>query len=168
MWFYIVWQELKTCAQNHFAVYLLYSFAYRRIWLLTSALRSLVIAIATHIATQKSRCFWHPSPQGLQFGTTYQWNVAIFSLAVLNYLATWVVCVFFTVNTAHNGRVNGLRFTTDGLHLLTIGTDDRMRLWNSSSGENTLVRWWCWCFICMWNLHTCTLSSLLWPVATAE
>ncbi|XP_048360305.1 DNA excision repair protein ERCC-8 [Sphaerodactylus townsendi] len=44
-------------------------------------------------------------------------------------------------NTAHNGRVNGLCFTSDGLHLLTIGTDDRMRLWNSSSGENTLVNY---------------------------
>ncbi|XP_075382516.1 DNA excision repair protein ERCC-8 isoform X2 [Mycteria americana] len=40
-------------------------------------------------------------------------------------------------NTAHNGRVNGLCYTNDGLHLLTIGTDDRMRLWNSSTGENT-------------------------------
>ncbi|NWI90935.1 ERCC8 protein, partial [Pitta sordida] len=44
-------------------------------------------------------------------------------------------------NTAHNGRVNGLCYTSDGLHLLTIGTDDRMRLWNSSTGENTLVNY---------------------------
>uniref|UniRef100_A0A8D0G7Z3 DNA excision repair protein ERCC-8 n=1 Tax=Sphenodon punctatus TaxID=8508 RepID=A0A8D0G7Z3_SPHPU len=44
-------------------------------------------------------------------------------------------------NTAHNGRVNGLCFTSDGLHLLTTGTDDRMRLWNSSTGENTLVNY---------------------------
>ncbi|KAM3654837.1 DNA excision repair protein ERCC-8 isoform X3 [Ammospiza nelsoni] len=44
-------------------------------------------------------------------------------------------------NTAHNGRVNGLCYTNDGLHLLTIGTDDRMRLWNSSTGENTLVNY---------------------------
>jgi len=44
------------------------------------------------------------------------------------------------VNTAHNGRVNGLCFTADGLHLLTTGTDDRMRLWDSATGENTLVR----------------------------
>ncbi|XP_061474747.1 DNA excision repair protein ERCC-8 isoform X4 [Rhineura floridana] len=43
-----------------------------------------------------------------------------------------------TAKTAHNGRVNGLCFTSDGLHLLTFGTDDRIRLWNSSSGENTL------------------------------
>uniref|UniRef100_A0A673MQL5 DNA excision repair protein ERCC-8 n=1 Tax=Sinocyclocheilus rhinocerous TaxID=307959 RepID=A0A673MQL5_9TELE len=45
------------------------------------------------------------------------------------------------VNTAHNGRVNGLCFTADGLHLLTTGTDDRMRLWNSGTGENTLVNY---------------------------
>lgn len=45
-----------------------------------------------------------------------------------------------TVNTAHNGRVNGLCFTGDGLYLLTTGTDDRMRLWNSATGENTLVK----------------------------
>ncbi|KAJ8413989.1 hypothetical protein AAFF_G00065870 [Aldrovandia affinis] len=44
-------------------------------------------------------------------------------------------------NTAHNGRVNGLCFTGDGLHLLTTGTDDRMRLWNSATGENTLVNY---------------------------
>ncbi|XP_022518350.2 DNA excision repair protein ERCC-8 isoform X2 [Astyanax mexicanus] len=46
-----------------------------------------------------------------------------------------------TVNTAHDGRVNGLCFTHDGLYLLTTGTDDRMRLWNSSTGENTLVNY---------------------------
>ncbi|XP_063051057.1 DNA excision repair protein ERCC-8 isoform X2 [Engraulis encrasicolus] len=45
------------------------------------------------------------------------------------------------VNTAHNGRVNGLCFTADGLFLLTAGTDDRMRLWNSATGENTLVNY---------------------------
>uniref|UniRef100_A0A9L0RJW3 ERCC excision repair 8, CSA ubiquitin ligase complex subunit n=1 Tax=Equus caballus TaxID=9796 RepID=A0A9L0RJW3_HORSE len=46
-----------------------------------------------------------------------------------------------SANTAHNGKVNGLCFTSDGLHLLTVGTDDRMRLWNSSNGENTLVNY---------------------------
>ncbi|XP_054466725.1 DNA excision repair protein ERCC-8 isoform X2 [Anoplopoma fimbria] len=45
------------------------------------------------------------------------------------------------VNTAHNGRVNGLCFTADGLYLLTTGTDDRMRLWNSATGENTLLNY---------------------------
>uniref|UniRef100_A0AAY5KYX8 DNA excision repair protein ERCC-8 n=1 Tax=Esox lucius TaxID=8010 RepID=A0AAY5KYX8_ESOLU len=45
------------------------------------------------------------------------------------------------INTAHNGRVNGLCFTADGLYLLSTGTDDRMRLWNSANGENTLVNY---------------------------
>ncbi|XP_072262019.1 DNA excision repair protein ERCC-8 [Pyxicephalus adspersus] len=45
------------------------------------------------------------------------------------------------MNTAHNGRVNGLCFSSDGLHLLTLGTDNRMRLWNSATGENTLVNY---------------------------
>ncbi|KAJ3604252.1 hypothetical protein NHX12_028993 [Muraenolepis orangiensis] len=45
------------------------------------------------------------------------------------------------VNTAHNGRVNGLCFSGDGLYLVSTGTDDRMRLWNSANGENTLVNY---------------------------
>ncbi|KAL4630092.1 DNA excision repair protein ERCC-8 isoform X1 [Arapaima gigas] len=44
-------------------------------------------------------------------------------------------------NTAHNGRVNGLCFTSDGLFLLTTGTDDRMRLWETATGANTLVNY---------------------------
>lgn len=41
--------------------------------------------------------------------------------------------------TAHNGHVNGLCFSSDGLHLLSFGTDNRLRLWDSCSGRNTLV-----------------------------
>ena len=44
-----------------------------------------------------------------------------------------------TINTAHNGRVNGISFSPDGLHLLTFGTDDRLRLWDTFTGKNTLV-----------------------------
>lgn len=47
----------------------------------------------------------------------------------------------FTANTAHSGDVNGMTFTSDGLHLVTFGTDDRIRLWNVSSGKNTLVNY---------------------------
>lgn len=44
-----------------------------------------------------------------------------------------------TINTAHNGHVNGISFSPDGLHLLTYGTDDRLRLWDTFTGKNTLV-----------------------------
>lgn len=43
------------------------------------------------------------------------------------------------INTAHNGHVNGISFSPDGLHLLTYGTDDRLRLWDTFTGKNTLV-----------------------------
>lgn len=64
------------------------------------------------------------------------------------------------VNTAHNGRANGLCFTGDGLYLLTTGTDDRMRLWNSATGENTLVK--CVC-VCLWFPNEATVDPLLLP-----
>ena len=45
----------------------------------------------------------------------------------------------YLVHTAHNGHVNALCFTEDGLHLVSFGTDDRLRLWDTMSGRNTLV-----------------------------
>ncbi|KAK6179260.1 hypothetical protein SNE40_011663 [Patella caerulea] len=45
------------------------------------------------------------------------------------------------IKTAHNGRVNGLSFTADGLHLVTFGTDSRLRLWNTTTGKNALVNY---------------------------
>ncbi|XP_071118181.1 DNA excision repair protein ERCC-8-like [Haliotis cracherodii] len=43
--------------------------------------------------------------------------------------------------TAHGGRVNGLSFTHDGLFLVTFGTDNRLRLWNTYTGKNCMVNY---------------------------
>ena len=43
--------------------------------------------------------------------------------------------------------MNGLRFAPDGLHLVSFGTDDRLRLWDAVTGKNTLV-----------HTHTLSLS----------
>ena len=43
------------------------------------------------------------------------------------------------VTVAHGGSVNGLCFSPDGLHLVSFGTDDRLRLWDAVTGKNTLV-----------------------------
>ncbi|CAM9656745.1 DNA excision repair protein ERCC-8 isoform X2 [Lampetra fluviatilis] len=43
--------------------------------------------------------------------------------------------------TSHGGHVNGLCFTKDGLHLLTLGTDDRLKLWRTDTGTNLLVNY---------------------------
>jgi DNA excision repair protein ERCC-8 len=42
-------------------------------------------------------------------------------------------------NKAHDGLVNGLEFTADGLNLLSLGHDEKMRVWDLESGMNTLV-----------------------------
>ncbi|KAK9710058.1 hypothetical protein K7432_008659 [Basidiobolus ranarum] len=44
-----------------------------------------------------------------------------------------------TTNVAHSGMVNGLTFTQDGMYLLSTGHDEKMRLWNMTTSENTLV-----------------------------
>jgi DNA excision repair protein ERCC-8 len=49
--------------------------------------------------------------------------------------------VLHTVTIAHNGHVNGLRFTDDGLFLISSGTDEQIRLWDVSSGTNMLINY---------------------------
>ena len=48
---------------------------------------------------------------------------------------------FAKYKTAHNGHVNAMSFTSNGLYLVTYGTDDRARLWDVSSGRNCLVNY---------------------------
>ncbi|KAL8611451.1 hypothetical protein ACOMHN_014506 [Nucella lapillus] len=36
---------------------------------------------------------------------------------------------------AHDGIVNSMQFTPDGLHLVTFGTDHRVRVWETSRGQ---------------------------------
>ncbi|KAJ5671561.1 hypothetical protein N7507_000688 [Penicillium longicatenatum] len=40
---------------------------------------------------------------------------------------------------AHNGAVTGVRWTSNGTHLVTTGQDSRIRVWYAASGANTLV-----------------------------
>lgn len=40
---------------------------------------------------------------------------------------------------AHNGPVNGLLWTSDGQYLITAGHDERIRVWDTSTGANTLA-----------------------------
>lgn len=42
---------------------------------------------------------------------------------------------------AHNGYVNALCFTQDGLFLMSLGTDNRMRLWDACTGRNELANY---------------------------
>lgn len=51
----------------------------------------------------------------------------------------FTVFCFFLASMAHSDCVNGLSFTSDGLYLVSFGSDNAMRLWDTASGKNTLV-----------------------------
>ncbi|RAO71362.1 uncharacterized protein BHQ10_007374 [Talaromyces amestolkiae] len=40
---------------------------------------------------------------------------------------------------AHNGALTGIRWTSNGNHLITAGQDSRLRVWDATTGANTLV-----------------------------
>ncbi|TPX33986.1 hypothetical protein SmJEL517_g03207 [Synchytrium microbalum] len=42
---------------------------------------------------------------------------------------------------AHDGLVNGLCFTSNGKHLISTAHDERIRLWDVSTGRNTLTNY---------------------------
>ncbi|KAL6708659.1 hypothetical protein ACN47E_002355 [Coniothyrium glycines] len=43
------------------------------------------------------------------------------------------------VSQAHRGAVNGVVWTEDGRHLVTCGHDQRVRVWDTETGANTLA-----------------------------
>eukprot|EP00037_Helgoeca_nana_P002059 m.31531 g.31531 ORF g.31531 m.31531 type:complete len:237 (-) comp12331_c0_seq3:379-1089(-) len=46
-----------------------------------------------------------------------------------------------TVVTTHTGECNGVSFTPDGRHIVTTGTDSRVRLWQASNCKNLFVNY---------------------------
>lgn len=44
-------------------------------------------------------------------------------------------------NTAHGKGVNGLTMTPDGRYLVSLGLDEKIRLWDTESGKNTFVNY---------------------------
>lgn len=44
-------------------------------------------------------------------------------------------------NTAHGRGVNGLTVTKDGRYLVSLGLDEKIRLWDTKTGYNTFVNY---------------------------
>lgn len=44
-------------------------------------------------------------------------------------------------NSAHGRGINGLTVTDDGRFLVSLGLDEKIRLWNTQSGHNTFVNY---------------------------
>ena len=57
------------------------------------------------------------------------------------YSVLYKTALHILAHTAHNGHVNGINFTSDGMHIVTFGTDERVRLWDSHTGKNTMVNY---------------------------
>ncbi|KAF9898666.1 DNA excision repair protein ERCC-8 [Lobosporangium transversale] len=66
-------------------------------------------------------------------------------------------------NSAHTRAVNGVSFTPDGLYLVTTGHDDKMRLWNLYTGQNTLTNYG----TMIRNQFVHNLSPLISPLSVA-
>jgi DNA excision repair protein ERCC-8 len=60
---------------------------------------------------------------------------------------------------AHSRAANGLVWTADGRHLVSTGHDERIRVWNMTTGANTLVNFG----PLIRNSHPSTLLPLLTP-----
>jgi WD40 repeat protein len=56
----------------------------------------------------------------------------------LSILSCLPCCLLLGV-AAHNGIVTSLSFLVDGLHLLSFGRDNRLRLWDVLTSRNTLL-----------------------------
>ncbi|KAK4542115.1 hypothetical protein LTR36_007146 [Oleoguttula mirabilis] len=60
---------------------------------------------------------------------------------------------------AHNGAVNGVVWTDDGQYLVSTGQDERMRVWDMTTGANTLANFG----PALKNNHTTVLAPLIAP-----
>jgi DNA excision repair protein ERCC-8 len=65
---------------------------------------------------------------------------------------------------AHRGAVNGLTWTEDGRHLISVGHDECMRVWDMISGANTLANFG----PALKNATTTTLIPLIAPRQTSK
>ena len=98
---------------------------------------------------------WHPKNEnilasGATDGTVRLWDVrrSASSLGVLDMDDSIGVAGYDGQGTgarrrergrAHVGAVNGITWTDDGKYLVTSGTDERMRVWDTATGANTLA-----------------------------
>lgn len=98
---------------------------------------------------------WHPKDEnvlasGATDGVVRLWDVrrSASSLGVLDMEDSIGVAGYDGKGTgarrrergkSHNGAVNGITLTEDGRHLLSNGHDERMRVWNITTGANTLA-----------------------------
>lgn len=122
---------------------------------------------------------WHPKNEnilasGATDGTVRLWDIrrSASSLGVLDMEDSTGIAGYDGFGTgarrrergkAHVGAVNGLTWTEDGHNLVTSGLDERMRVWDMTTGANTLANFG----PSMKNSQNTMLNPLLAPSALA-
>ena len=100
---------------------------------------------------------WHPKNEnvlasGATDGTVRLWDIrrSASSLGVLDMDDSIGIAGYDGRGTgarrrergrAHVGAVNGITWTDDGKYLVSSGTDERMRVWDTATGANTLANY---------------------------
>ncbi|KAF9111345.1 DNA excision repair protein ERCC-8 [Mortierella sp. AM989] len=92
-----------------------------------------------------TRARWYPFDNGMFTTSSFDSTVKVWDTNAMEQVVTHLhnsnSPLLSETNTAHTRTVNGVNFTPDGLHLVTTGHDDKMRLWNLYTGQNTLVNY---------------------------
>ncbi|KAK4561123.1 hypothetical protein LTR86_005078 [Recurvomyces mirabilis] len=118
---------------------------------------------------------WHPKNEhilasGATDGTCRLWDIrrSASSLGVLDFDDSVGLGGYDANGTgarrrergkAHNGAVNGITWSEDGRFMVTMGHDERMRVWQMNTGGNTLVNFG----PSLKNTLTTTLTPLIPP-----
>ncbi|KAI8147482.1 DNA excision repair protein ERCC-8 [Fennellomyces sp. T-0311] len=67
-------------------------------------------------------------------------------------------------NKAHGAGVNGLVFSSDGSKLVTLGLDEKIRMWDAYTGRNTLVNYGSlWRNRFQWYMEAAVSGPDVWP-----
>ncbi|ORX61420.1 WD40 repeat-like protein [Hesseltinella vesiculosa] len=103
-------------------------------------------SLSDHVGEVYS-CLWSPSQEftlysGGSDGTVRVWDIRRASACLASLDQENGADPLGETNTAHGGRpVNGLTASADGQYLVTLGKDEKIRLWDTTTGKNMLVNY---------------------------
>ncbi|KAI8877772.1 excision repair cross-complementing rodent repair deficiency, complementation group 8-like protein [Backusella circina FSU 941] len=74
-------------------------------------------------------------------GTIRAWDIRSVDSALMSLDQDNAVDPLASTNLAHGKGVNGVSVTADGRHLVSLGLDEKIRLWDTETGHNTFVNY---------------------------
>ncbi|KAI9254386.1 excision repaiross-complementing rodent repair deficiency, complementation group 8 [Helicostylum pulchrum] len=91
-------------------------------------------------------CIWSPNQDYILYSggndhTIRVWDIRRASSCLMSLDKDNAPDPLADTNTAHGKGVNGLSLTNDGRYLVSLGLDEKIRLWDTETGHNTLVNY---------------------------